>query len=602
MVKKLFLVIIFLLSISFISIAQVPQIINLQGYLTDASNNPLNGVHSIEFKIYDNVTGGTAIWSETQSVTVTEGVFSVLLGTITPISYTSVFDGDVKYLSIKVGSDPEMTPRKKLVSVGYSFRAYNADKVDGKDASSLVEKSEINSISTDMIQDNAVALDKIIPSIVSSVDGVTNDGGNIDLVAGGSVTITPDDANNRITISATTGGGDNLGNHTATENIKLNNHWLSGDGGNQGVFVTSGGAVGVNYSSPSVDFEVNGDIKARGGDIIADDFVIGNGGVKGIGGTYGVCGQLSSSVYGYLASPTGYGVYGKGVMGVYGAHSSSGCEGYLGGSFYGAFGVKGQYSGYLGGSYGVYGRSSSSVYGYIGGSSYAIAGYNGSRYGMLAAIRGVEGYYDSNHWGYIGSSSLAGYFKGNVSIAGTLSKSAGSFKIDHPLDPANKYLFHSFVESPDMKNVYDGVVVLNGNGEADVSLPDWFDVLNKDFRYQLTAIGAPGPNLYIAGEISNNSFKIAGGTAGMKVSWQVTGIRDDAYARTYPMQVEVNKEADEIGKYLHPEVYGFTETMSVDYAMPTKPDTEEHQKMLEEHERIHNIPDPDRENILSPQE
>jgi hypothetical protein len=76
-----------------------------------------------------------------------------------------------------------------------------------------------------------------------------------------------------------------------------------------------------------------------------------------------------------------------------------------------------------------------------------------------------------------------------------------NIKIDHPLDPANKYLYHSFVESPDMKNVYDGLVALDENGEAEIELPDWFGALNKDFRYQLTAIGAPGPNLYIAEDI-----------------------------------------------------------------------------------------------------
>jgi hypothetical protein len=79
----------------------------------------------------------------------------------------------------------------------------------------------------------------------------------------------------------------------------------------------------------------------------------------------------------------------------------------------------------------------------------------------------------------------------------------GSFKIDHPLDPANKYLCHSFVESPDMKNLYDGVVVLDNKGKAVIELPDWFGILNKDFRYQLTDIGSPGPNLYIAEEISD---------------------------------------------------------------------------------------------------
>jgi hypothetical protein len=86
---------------------------------------------------------------------------------------------------------------------------------------------------------------------------------------------------------------------------------------------------------------------------------------------------------------------------------------------------------------------------------------------------------------------LAALLEGNVTVTGTLHKGGGSFKIDHPLDPANKYLSHSFVESPDMKNIYDGVTVLDENGEAEITLPDWFSALNKDFSYQLTAIGAP---------------------------------------------------------------------------------------------------------------
>jgi hypothetical protein len=153
-------------------------------------------------------------------------------------------------------------------------------------------------------------------------------------------------------------------------------------------------------------------------------------------------------------------------------------------------------------------------------------------------------------------SGIAAFFEGDVTVFGNLSKEGGSFKIDHPLDPANKYLYHSFVESPDMKNIYDGVVTLDGNGEAVVVLPDWFDALNKDFRYQLTSIGAPGPNLYVSQEVSGNHFAIAGGKPGAKVSWQVTGTRQDAWANAHRIPVEEEKSAQERGYYIAPELFG----------------------------------------------
>jgi hypothetical protein len=143
-----------------------------------------------------------------------------------------------------------------------------------------------------------------------------------------------------------------------------------------------------------------------------------------------------------------------------------------------------------------------------------------------------------------------------VHVNGTLSKAAGSFKIDHPLDPANKFLQHSFVESPDMMNVYKGTIVLDKNGQAWVKLPDYFEALNRDYDYQLTAIGSPAPRLYIASEISNNRFQIAGGRAGQKISWLVTGVRQDAYAKAHPIQVEVDKTEEERGYYLNPALYG----------------------------------------------
>ncbi len=127
---------------------------------------------------------------------------------------------------------------------------------------------------------------------------------------------------------------------------------------------------------------------------------------------------------------------------------------------------------------------------------------------------------------------------GNLDVKGILAAQTKQFKIDHPLDPENRYLTHTSVESPEMKNVYDGVVRLDENGEAVVEMPEWFEALNGDFRYQLTAIGAPAPDLYVAEEIQDNRFRIAGGSPGMKVSWQVTGIRHDPWAQENRQPVE----------------------------------------------------------------
>jgi hypothetical protein len=151
----------------------------------------------------------------------------------------------------------------------------------------------------------------------------------------------------------------------------------------------------------------------------------------------------------------------------------------------------------------------------------------------------------------------------HLTVTGPIFKLGGGFRIDHPADPDNKYLTHSFVESPDMKNVYDGVAVLNARGEAAVKLPTWFEMLNRDFRYQLTAIGTSAPNLHIARGIEKNVFKVAGGKPKMKVSWQVTGIRKDRWAEKNRIQVEEGKPAHDRGHYLDPQLYGKPRKKSV---------------------------------------
>jgi hypothetical protein len=198
---------------------------------------------------------------------------------------------------------------------------------------------------------------------------------------------------------------------------------------------------------------------------------------------------------------------------------------------------------------------------HYGGSFKATGG--GIVYGVRAEGIGALAYgiYATSSGGPAGK---AGYFAGSVQVTGMLSKGGGSFQIDHPLDPANKYLYHSFVESPDMKNIYDGVVLLDDKGEAWVDLPNYFDALNKDFRYQVTCVGAFAP-VFVADEIEWNRFRIAGGTPGLKVCWQVTGTRKDAFANANRIVVETEKELENRGKYLHPLEFGLSESAGIDW-------------------------------------
>jgi hypothetical protein len=193
----------------------------------------------------------------------------------------------------------------------------------------------------------------------------------------------------------------------------------------------------------------------------------------------------------------------------------------------------------------------------------AVAGYNNNASGG-AGSNGAIFYTASTNVGShalqaIGSgtaSGNAGYFEGNVQVTGTLTKGGGSFKIDDPIDPSGKYLSHSFVESPDMMNIYNGIVTLDAKGCATITMPEWFSALNRDFRYQLTSIGVAAPKLHVAAKMEGNQFKIAGGRKGQEISWEVTGIRQDAWANAHRIPTEQDKVGDENGKYLHPELFG----------------------------------------------
>jgi hypothetical protein len=168
-----------------------------------------------------------------------------------------------------------------------------------------------------------------------------------------------------------------------------------------------------------------------------------------------------------------------------------------------------------------------------------------------------------------GTTNLAGEFIGDLDIQGNLSKTGGTFKIDHPQDPANKYLIHSFVESPDMMNIYNGNITTDANGEATVTMPSYFEAENIDFRYQLTVMGIFAQAI-VGKEIAGNQFVIKTDKPNVKVSWMVTGVRNDVWAQNRRVVAEVEKAPNDKGKYLHPEFYGKDKSFRINYVNPTK--------------------------------
>ena len=394
---------------------------------------------------------------------------------------------------------------------------------------------------------------------VSDINGKT---GSVGLLAGANVTITP--SGNSFIIASTGGGGGGLASVT-------HDGTLTGLG-------TGGSPLGVaaplNLANGETTFSAAG--STVGLFASTTDAVI-SPASPAIFGTANVL-----ATYGQVTNGGGPQAWGE-----LGRFFNSHYFGVLGFTFDGSSGAAAVYGDQNGGSgtvptfpIGVWGDSLNGV-GVLGSSAsttpgklYGVVGYGAlgvEGVGTVAATNGgftfsygVEG--DSylvgqNRIGVFGYANggtnlnYAGYFFGDVHVQGTLSKSGGSFQIDDPIDPDNKYLYHSFVESPDMMNIYNGLVTLDARGEATVQLPAWFEALNRDYRYQLTCIGGFSP-VWIEQEVQGSAFRIKGDRPGQKVSWQLTGIRQDAWANAHRIPVEVEKPEAERGYLLTPVEYG----------------------------------------------
>jgi len=132
------------------SLAVVPHEVNYQGYLTDSVGKAVpDGNYNISFAIYDDPTEGNVLWGESQTVTVTNGIYNVILGQPGNKLYPHHFDGD-RYLGVSVDTDDEMTPRQKITSTAFTLKAQeaeNADTLDGRDSTEFSETTHSHSFS-----------------------------------------------------------------------------------------------------------------------------------------------------------------------------------------------------------------------------------------------------------------------------------------------------------------------------------------------------------------------------------------------------------------------------------------------------------------------
>jgi trimeric autotransporter adhesin len=557
--------------------AVVPPVVKFSGVLNDVNNKPLTGTVGVTFSLYKESEGGAPLWVETQNVTPDKtGHYSVILGSTTSQGLPAdVFaNGEARWLGVQVQGEAEK-PRTVLMSVPYALKALDAETIGGKPASSfmLAPQAGGKSAPAGKLPPGTITGSGTADFIPRFTGATTLGNSNIFETVGGNVGIATTAPAAKLDVKGTEDVRNTLTLFPSGTHPALSVHGTAFEVSSTGLvtfasgqtFPGTGTVKSVGLSAPSSDFKVSGSPVTSSGTLRLSWTVAptsadtpnaivkrdANGEIAvteidaetTIDGLIAVLGSSDSNAGVAGVSNTSEGVFGAGTSGVVGEGSSNyGVLGTVGSS--GIDGLHGETSSEFSGVAGL-NLNSSSGYG-VFGQAQSPSGIGGGFYNLSTG----DALFADNQ-----SGGFAAFFLGDVDVDGNLSKAGGSFKIDDPLDPANKYLYHSFVESPDMMNIYNGNVTTDEQGHALVQLPDWFETLNRDFRYQLTVIGQFAQAI-VANEVSNHQFTIKTDKPNVKVSWQVTGIRQDAWANAHRIPVEVSKAPADRGFYLHPELFG----------------------------------------------
>lgn len=565
-----------------------------QGLLKDGGN-PVNGTHDLRFALFDQPVGGAQQGPTVcaDDVAVTNGLFVLAL------DFGVQFAGDERFLEVAVrahtglgcanpGGFVVLTPRQPVTATPYALYAARVPNPLSLIGNNPVASTIFGQNDSGAFQSTAVF--GLAAAASGSTNGVRGDAASPDGVGVLGFNGAPSGTTTGIlgVVNAPLGRGV-VGWNQALSGLTTGVYGLVHSPSGRGVLgeststdpgVQSFGVIGIS-NSPAPDSAGVRGLNNSAGQVI---------GVEGIAQTgdagTGVVGR-GSATGGYFESsgPAGVAVIGNsqpdggtGILGTASGYFGIGVEGqgqWYGVAGSGAIGIRGFSdaswgAGVSGANYstsgnapGVDGWSSSTEF-----NARAVQGIidDGQTVGVWGEAHGTNGagvvglgqtggYFEARYGG-----TLAGFFAGNVNITGSAFKGGGGFKIDHPLDAENKYLFHSFVESPDMKNLYDGIVATDAQGYATVALPEWFEAVNEDFRYQLTVINAADTGEFISAQvirkIQDGRFAIRTSRGGVEVSWQVTGTRKDPWASANRIPVEARKEEWNRGYYLHPEAYG----------------------------------------------